>query len=1179
MHLKSLTLRGFKSFASTTRLELEPGITCVVGPNGSGKSNVVDALAWVMGEQGAKSLRGGRMDDVVFAGTPGRPPLGRAEVILSIDNSDGALPIDYREVTLTRTLFRSGGSEYAINGRACRLLDVQDLLSDSGIGREMHVVVGQGQLDTVLSASPEGRRGLIEEAAGVLKHRKRKEKALRKLDATDANLTRLRDLLGEIDRQRKPLGRQAEVARKAAAVQADARDAGARLLADDLVAARTRWQQEVSDAAVLRVRRNDAELALAAARDEDSSLVSALEVESQRVSRAQETWFQLSSLRERLIGTAGLAAERTRIPDEALERVLDDPDPADLERRAETAGHAEEEAERQVEQARAQLHSAVTERQAAELAHLEEDRRLSAQLGVRADHREGRARLEAGVNAGRARHRRAEEEVEALVAVRAEAAERARRAQHDYTALEVQVAGLDVGEHDLDAEHEAAVAALSDLDDRLGKHRDDAQRTERERSGLAARCEALRLGLSRDGTNAVTAAGISGVIDATARLLEVQPGYETAVAVALGASADSVAVTDLDAALDAITHLRDTDQGRAGLLVAAGGDVATRPALPAGARAALDVVAVPARLEPVVQRLLGNVAVVSDLAAARRLVEAGADLVAVTPDGDMVGRYVAAGGSARAPSRLELQAAHDAAADALNTATRALDRVRFEVARLEDERKVAQRRVDVALARLHESDAVMAATAERLGQLAAVVRAARADEERADADIAAGQQSMQASRRELSELESRLGDSELTPRDEREPDSATRDRLAAAATAARAAETEARLRLRTLEERARAQLGRADALLKAATQAREEQARSIARRVRGERERMVASSVRRATELVLARLEMSLAQAAKERRDREADRAGIEARSRKLRDDTRDLASEVERLTQAVYRDEVARTEHRLTVEQLEQRAVGEFGLDPETLIAEYGPHVLVPVDRDSRDTGGAPYVRAEQVQRLRAAEQALTLLGRINPLALEEFEALRERHAFLARQLDDMRRTRGDLLDIIQDVDTRVEEVFGAAWRDTEREFRNVFSRLFPGGSGRLVLSEPSDLHASGVEIEARPPGKLVKRLSLLSGGERSLVAVAFLVALFKARPSPFYILDEVEAALDDTNLGRLLGIYQELRATSQLVVVTHQKQTMEIADALYGVSMRGDGVSTVISQRLREPDPEPTR
>jgi chromosome segregation protein len=431
--------------------------------------------------------------------------------------------------------------------------------------------------------------------------------------------------------------------------------------------------------------------------------------------------------------------------------------------------------------------------------------------------------------------------------------------------------------------------------------------------------------------------------------------------------------------------------------------------------------------------------------------------------------------------------------------------------------------------------------------------------------------------RALAELEDRLsragGDSD------EQPDADTRDELAEQASAARAGEMDARLALRTAEERARALAGRVDSLLRAATTEREAAGREQQRREQRRREVATAQHVAQVAELVLERLERSLSTAQAERIAIEGARANAENRAREVRGRVRELADVLDQLTDSVHRDEVARAEQRLRIEQLETRAAEELGLDPESLLTDYGPDVPVPVlagpDDEEQRPEPVAFVRDEQLKRLRAAERALALLGRVNPLALEEFAALEERHAFLTEQLEDLRKTRKDLLDIVADVDTRVQEVFSAAWVDVEREFRDVFARLFPGGEGRLVLSEPTDMLNTGIEVEARPPGKKIKRLSLLSGGERSLVAVAFLVALFKARPSPFYILDEVEAALDDTNLGRLLEIYEELRESSQLVVITHQKRTMEVADALYGVSMRGDGVSTVISQRLRETEP----
>ncbi len=761
MYLKSLTLRGFKSFASATTLQLEPGITCIVGPNGSGKSNVVDALAWVMGEQGAKSLRGGKMEDVIFAGTSGRPPLGRAEVALTIDNADGALPIEYSEVTISRTMFRNGGSEYAINGSPCRLLDVQELLSDSGIGREMHVIVGQGQLDSILHATPEDRRGFIEEAAGVLKHRKRKEKALRKLDSTEGNLTRLQDLLSEIRRQLKPLGRQAEVARRAAVVQADVRDARARLLADDLVTARTALEQELADETVLLERRAEVEAAVEQARQAEVALEAALREDLPALAAAQETWFALSGLRERLKGTAGLAAERVRnARDSAEPTTQSGRDPEQLEAESERVRAQEREINSEVERNRTALDEALAARQQAEQAHAEEDRRVAGLIRAAADRREGLARLHGQVNALKSRAAAAAEEVGRLSSSREDAVARAERAQRDFTALESRIAGLDAGEEGLDAEHEGASSALGDIEERLAKTREEAQTAERERTGLAARKEALELGLNRkDGAGALLAASdsVSGLLGSVAALLTVQPGYEAAVASALGTAADAVAVEHVDAALGAIEHLKAEDLGRAGIVLGAGAvDDQSWPGLPDEVTYAVDVVECPAPLRPALARLLFKIAVVDDLAAAKQLVTDLPDVTAVTREGDLLGAHFAAGGSSSQPSLIEVQAAVDEAAHQLGEATHACERLGFDLSRLEEERAQAQRRVDVALAKLHESDATLAAVAEELGQLGSLARSAKGEAERVTSAIAAAEESRDRDLAGLAELEQRL---------------------------------------------------------------------------------------------------------------------------------------------------------------------------------------------------------------------------------------------------------------------------------------------------------------------------------------------------------------------------------------------------------------------------------------
>ncbi len=1176
MYLKSLTLRGFKSFASSTTLELEPGITCVVGPNGSGKSNVVDALSWVMGEQGAKSLRGGKMEDVIFAGTSGRAPLGRAEVVLTIDNSDGALPIEYSEVTISRTMFRNGGSEYAINGNTVRLLDVQELLSDSGIGREMHVIVGQGQLDSVLRATAEERRGFIEEAAGVLKHRKRKEKAVRKLEATQGNLTRLADVLNELRRQLKPLGRQAEVARRAAVIQADVRDARARLLADDVVNAQQVIATELADESALRERRTSVETAIAHARQAETELEDRLRDDSPRLSAAQEAWYALSGVRERLRGTAGLATERVRLAAVEADDQHHGRDPDELEADARRAQEQHGVLAREVAVATTRLQEAVAGRSEAEAAYTTEERRIAGLLRAAADQREGLARLHGQVNAIRLRAEATDAELGRLASSRDDAVARADAAQQEFTALESQIAGLSAGESGLDERLAAAETELGGIDAEVAEIVMAVQALERNEAALVARKEALEIGLARkDGAGALLAASdeLSGLLGSVAALLTVRSGYEAAIASALGSAADAVAVDHLDTAVDAMEKLKSEDLGRAGLLLGAvdGLDDADWPGLPDFATYAVDVVDGPATLDGALRRLLFKVAVVDDLDRARALVRQASDVTAVTRDGDMLGAHFASGGSTSTESLIEVKAAVDEAVADLERTRHDLERSRFAQQGLSDRRQKAQAVVDAVLEQLHESDAEMAAVAESLGRLGSAARAARAEAERLEQSIAEAKASQERDLEGLAELEDRLTQAESAP--ETEPDTTELETLAEAASSSRRAETEARLALRTNEERARALEGQVRALVESAESERQARRRAAERRARQVREAEVARVVIAATDQVLVHLGLSIDQAAALRAEIEQSRASSETELREVRARLRGLSEELEALKDSVHRDEMARAELRMRLEALESRSLEELGLEVEALVAEYGPEVPVPAyDDEGEPLDPRPYVREEQAKRLRTAERGLAMLGKVNPLALEEFSALEERHQYLSDQMADLKKTSADLMAIVEDVDATVERVFTEAWYDVEREFEGVFSRLFPGGEGRLILTDPQNMLLTGIEVEARPPGKKVKRLSLLSGGERSLVAVAFLVALFKARPSPFYILDEVEAALDDTNLGRLLEIYEELRANSQLVVITHQKRTMEVADALYGVSMRGDGVSAVISQRLRE-------
>ncbi len=1184
MHLKSLTVKGFKSFASATSLVFEPGVTCVVGPNGSGKSNVVDALAWVMGEQGAKSLRGAKMEDVIFAGTSGRAPLGRAEVSLTIDNSDNALPIDYTEVTITRTMFRSGGSEYAINGSACRLLDIQELLSDSGIGREMHVIVGQGQLDQILHATPEDRRGFVEEAAGVLKHRRRKERAVRKLDAMQVNLARVQDLTTELRRQLTPLGKQAEVARRAHVIQMDLRDSALRLLADDLHTLTEQYEQEIADESALRERRAlvDAELANLLAAEATHEARAQAEVPA--LAAAQEAWFGLSSVRERLAGTLGMAEDRVRslAPEPASAPTGRDPERLEAEARSMRAQEAE--LNRTVDELRAELTLAVSVRVAAEAALATAERELAAAVRAAADGREGRARLQGQVNAARSRTEARASEIERLQEQVHAARERAAQAKGEFGKLEASIAGLDEGEVDLDSGYEEARVALAEVQERiaaLGAHEAAA---ERDRAALAARVDALAPMVEvADASRELASGAVPGVAGTVAAALVVQSGYEVAVGAALGAAADAALAGSDEAALAALKWLVDGDRGRAGIVLPGPG-VSRRedwPALPAGARYAIDVVSAEGALADALAGLLDRVAVVEgDVAEAVGLARSVPVLAAVTAEGEVVTRGVVTGGSAAAPTRVEVTSLLHAAQAQLAQAGHEVERVRFELVGERTRLGSAQAAADQALDRLHESDAAMAAVAEQLGNLGQQARAATAEAERIERSLAASEQALADDRITLTELGERLERVLAQPIVEN-PSPDARDAAGAAAVEARKGETDGRLAVRTAEERVRAISGRAEQLERAAASERGARAAAVARRERRARASALATSVAAATRQVLARIEESVVAAAAARTEAEQARAEGDAALKELRARIRTLREELAELTSSVHRDEVARAEQRLRITGLQERALSEFGLEPESLVADYGPGQPVPpsprAPGDEEDGGPEPqprpYVRAEQERRHKTAQKALTLLGKVNPLALEEFAALEERHRFLTEQLEDLKRSRKDLLDLIRDVDHRVEEVFTAAYADVAREFEGVFARLFPGGDGRLVLTDPQSMLTTGIDVEARPPGKKIKRLSLLSGGERSLTAVAFLVALFKARPSPFYVLDEVEAALDDVNLGRLIEVIEELRSDSQLIVITHQKRTMEIADALYGVSMRGDGVTHVISQRLREP------
>ena len=1184
MHLKSVTLKGFKSFAQPTTFAFEPGVTCIVGPNGSGKSNVVDALAWVMGEQGAKTLRGGKMEDVIFAGTATRGPLGRAEVQLTIDNSDGALPIEYSEVTISRTLFRNGTSEYAINGENCRLLDVQELLSDSGLGREMHVIVGQGRLDSVLQATPEDRRGFIEEAAGILKHRRRKEKTVRKLEAMEANLTRLNDLAGELRRQLKPLGRQAEIAREAATIAAIVRDAKARLLADEIV----RLREQLAAHARSEQERTTERLVLQDEVENVRARIERLEREqqSEAVDEARRVLHGLERVQERLRGLYTLAGQRLALLGDSeqddvgehttVTQATIDEARAEVDEIAAGLGAAQDaaaEAAREVTRARAELDALDADIAAQSALVSEHDMRITALRGT------------------------AEAAASALAAVRT-AVERQQKALDAALARRVEaeeaLAGLDP---DLEPEgssaeyasaYERAQRDANDAEAQVAGLRDRLHAAEREVEALTAQTAALSRALDvQNGASALIAEGHAGVRGLVGDAVQVQPGFEAAIAAVLGPLAEGVLVERRDDAFALAEHVRGSDAGLVDMVIADADSVT--PAFPRmhGVVPARDVVTAPEG----VLGLLSHVVIADDLDAVRKAGPAlaaavvGSPVTVVTRAGEVYTEYSLRAGAGASRSRLELSAERDAAAERRDEITVVADSLREALADATKELESARKRTKTALETLRAHDAALAAHTEQVNRATVRHEAAVAECERLSAGLAQAQAAVADA-----EASARVADEQLAAALEAPRpilDASAREGVLAALEEARDAEMRARLDVETLRERIRAGEARVAQLERQREREREAAAAAARRAVIRRAQRELAEQVVSQLPAVLDSVDRSVAQARVELVTAESARTAVTTELADLRRQEAGVRERLARLTESVHGLELQIHEKRLHVTGLLERAESELGLDENILVSEYGPDQPVPLDdapsaaaSDEEDADAAsdrppatePYDRARQKRRLQEAERKLAQLGRVNPLALEEFAALEQRHKFLTEQLADLTQTRKDLLTIIEELDERMQSIFLAAFEDTKAAFGEVFPVLFPGGSGSISLTDPESPLTTGIEVSVRPVGKKIERLSLLSGGERSLAAVALLVAIFKARPSPFYILDEVEAALDDANLGRLLGVFEQLRETSQLIVITHQKRTMEIADALYGVSMRQDGVSAVVGQRVRE-------
>ena len=1125
MFLKSLTLRGFKSFADKTVLEFEPGIMVVVGPNGSGKSNLVDAVAWVLGAQGPRTLRGGKMDDVIFAGTPDRPALGRAEVSLTIDNSAGPLPIEFSEVTITRTLFRNGDSEYAINGAPCRLLDIQELLSDTGIGRQQHVIVGQGQIDAVLNSRPEDRRAVIEEAAGILKYRKRREKAERRLEATEGNLLRLNDLLREVRRGLAPLQKQADAARRHGGLVSELHAIRLHLAGHELAGLQAKGERlrDQSHAlarteATVQARLRELDLAVL---DAEQALTDAGHGD------VADALVRVESMRERARGLRALLGEKQRGLARELAAAADE---GVIETLVADAGGL-----------RAEL-VAVDEEVAAAVGRVAEveaaERRVAAELEA---FEAGAPQADPGADA-RAVGRELAARGDALARVDAELARLDARAD----GLEARIARLGVS---TGPSLEDSRRHLADAESRLGVAETAWRDATADVNRWQSRAEALGQSLDdpRSRAGATLLAGFEGVAGSLVDYVDIEEGTEAAVAGALGDAMSAVVVTGGARARDAVERLAGGD-ARALLLVLDERDTEVTPGAtlaPTGARALAGCVRshLPG-LQATLTRLLGGyVLAEGGWQAAVDLAIENSDLTVMTRAGDRFG----GGAPWRFGSGESATVTRAALEEAIENATSA---------------EAAAQRAEAALG---EARAVLGQTRETERAAGEAARAERERDERASeleavrAERVGLLDAQSADRARIAELEAQLPALVAA-----EADAQTRQTARAEARVA----IEERMRVavalrRELDVRAAATEERRALLTRRLDEvevrlARDPEAKAAAERYRAALERKAGAyeEVEQRLDGQMVRIEGVLGRLREERRAQTERANAAGGKLEVLRTERSALERELAETRERQQRREVEDAETRMRLEAVVERIRTEFDTEPATALDAPAPEVA-----DGTTLAG----------RARDLERELRIMGPINPLALEEFDALQERHDFLSQQLEDVKNSRRELQRVIKAVDREIVSVFETAFADVRENFSSLFATLFPGGSGRIFLTDPADLLSTGIEMEARPSGKNTRRLSLLSGGERSLTAMAFLFGVFRARPSPFYLLDEVEAALDDVNLHRFLDLVHEFRDDAQLLIVSHQKRTMEAGDCLYGVSMPPGGSSRVISQRMR--------
>ncbi|HEX9093385.1 MAG TPA: chromosome segregation protein SMC [Coriobacteriia bacterium] len=1170
MHLKSLTLKGFKSFADRTPLRMERGVTVVVGPNGSGKSNITDAVLWVLGEQSAKTLRGNAMEDVIFAGSSARQAVGVAEVDLTLDNTDGALPLEFSEITITRRMYRSGDSEYLINGSPCRLMDVHDLLHDSGLGRDTHSIISQGRLDEILNSRPEDRRTLIEEAAGVLKHKKRKERALRKLTGMDANLARARDVLGEVDRQLRPLQRQADRAREHESVAAELRDLEVAVAVADLRELQVGWESMLK-----REKEQDADIELARYRltekeRELGSFQSLLEEKGLFVGDLSEQRRRLQAVLERLNSGLLLLEEKGKNLVERLSELRGKVHQSEGRRARRqdevaqlTAQRTDSDAEMkalytQLGELRREAEAARKDRQAAD------DALTAVNSGARRarkeadDARGDTASLDQALAAFKLEEELLSERADALKVQRSSlmdtlSTRRGRLEQLDQSRAR---SGKELKFADADVEKrvrflESKRKALDETRETLTAARSEVRGLEEVDRAFQTATPALAWVLSSEQR-------LPGLVGPVTETITVDPKLEKVVEQALGSDLFCVLVRDRGSANALLRHLGTHGAGDISVLALDAAVPATAEGPRHGRRLA-DAVQCRDDIRPAIESLIGDVWLVPTLAEA---LDAAARRPGV--------RYVSEDGHMVWPSgKITVGPAVDASSTVLARKRR--------INELKDDEQAALMRTGDAEAAVAEAEEALAAAQQDALELGQRIAAMAGEHESLVEDVGRIEQGLT----DLDAEQDRVAARRAAIVERAAKDGPARETLAGRIAeldaewarldeeaAVRAEERDNRFR----EEAALAtRLGQCQVDIATVSEREVYMKRQLSAAMTelAEIDDALSASVQTEAALELLReriqpvhdLYAALLDRAESWAVKLRDRARFEqADSESLRDTihaaqeaVREAQAALEERTSAMSDIRVEKGQLQIQVDSSVQRIVEDYDMPIERALGLPGIG-----DRDKT---------ADRVTRLK---RQLANMGPVNEIAVEEYRAMNERRSFMAAQIDDLSSSRTALQKVVRAIDRKMRDLFLETFEQVNAHFQDVFALLFPGGHAELRMTDPDDPEQTGVEVIAQPLGKKLQKMTLMSGGEKSLTAIALLFALYHTRPCPFYILDEVEAALDDSNLRRFVSFVDSLRRHTQFIVVTHQRRTMEMADVLYGVSMQSDGVSKVVSQRL---------